>query len=62
VNCPSVRAAIWMMRALVVNNILARREQTVLFVPLNPDADADGVVVAKTLARVYTLAAVKGVL
>jgi sirohydrochlorin cobaltochelatase len=28
VECPTVRAAIWMMRALVVSNILARREAT----------------------------------
>jgi sirohydrochlorin cobaltochelatase len=62
VDCASVRSAIWKMRALVANNILARREETTLFVPLNPDADPDGVVVAKTLARVHALAAVKGVL
>ena len=28
-----------MMRALVASNVLARREGTVLFVPVNPAAD-----------------------
>ena len=32
-ECPDVHAAIWLMRALVASAILARREQTVLFVP-----------------------------
>jgi hypothetical protein len=31
-----VKAAVWMMRAVVVNNVLARREGTTLFVPNNP--------------------------
>jgi hypothetical protein len=35
-ECPSVSAAIWMMRALVVSNVLARREECVLFVPVHP--------------------------
>ena len=34
VECPSVRAAVWMMRALVASNVLSRREGTVLFVPV----------------------------
>lgn len=33
VACDSVTQAIWMMRALVAHNILARREDTTLFVP-----------------------------
>ncbi|MEO5922640.1 MAG: hypothetical protein ABIR70_02335 [Bryobacteraceae bacterium] len=54
-ECPDVRAAIWMMRALVVSNILARREGTVLFVPVNAAVVA-GVV------RVHGFAAARGVL
>jgi hypothetical protein len=61
VECPSVRTAIWMMRAMVVNNILARREETVLFVPIDPIGDPGGDIVARTLARVHVLAGVKGV-
>ena len=62
VECPSVRGAVWMMRAMVVNNVLSRREGTVLFVPVNPDEDPGGEAVANTLIRVHTLAAARGVL
>lgn len=62
VQCPSVRAAIWMMRALVASNVLSRREDTTLFVPLNPTLDPDGDTVAAALALVHRLAAIKGVL
>jgi hypothetical protein len=37
VDCPDVRTAIWLMRAMIVENVLARREETVLFLPVNPD-------------------------
>ena len=42
VECESVPAAIGMMRALVASNVLARREGTVLFVPVNPETDPGG--------------------
>ena len=42
VECESVRAAVWMMRALVASNVLARREGTALFVPVNPTTDPGG--------------------
>jgi len=35
VDCPDVRTAIWLMRAMIVENVLARREETVLFLPAN---------------------------
>jgi sirohydrochlorin cobaltochelatase len=59
VNCPSVRHAIWMMRALVVSNVLARREGTVLFVPIAPATDPRGERVAESLARIHAFAAAK---
>ncbi len=62
VCCPNVHAAVWMMRAMVVSNVLARREGTVLFVPVNPMTDPEGDTVARTLARVHALATAKGVL
>jgi hypothetical protein len=62
VDCPSVHAAIWMMRALVVSNVLSRREGTVLFVPFNPARDPNGDRVVDTLVRTRRLAAQKGVL
>ena len=54
--CPSVKAAIWMMRALVVSNVFARREGTVLFVPVNPTSDPSGDLVARVFSKVYSLA------
>ncbi|MGH8637459.1 MAG: hypothetical protein ACREUZ_10040, partial [Burkholderiales bacterium] len=62
VGCSSVRAAIWMMRAMVASNVLSRREETVLFVPVNQASDPDGRRVAASLARVHDLAAVRKVL
>jgi hypothetical protein len=62
VECPSVRAAIWMMRMMVVSNVLARREDTVLFVPVNPITDPGGAGVAQSLSRVHRLAVMNGIL
>ena len=56
-ECPSVRAAVWMMRALVASNVLSRREGTVLFVPINPVRDPDGERVAACVASIHGLAA-----
>jgi sirohydrochlorin cobaltochelatase len=61
VECPSVRAAVWMTRAMVVNNVLSRREATVLFMPVNPASDPDGHAVARTFGRVHALAVAGGV-
>jgi sirohydrochlorin cobaltochelatase len=61
VACPSVKAAVWMMRALVANNVLSRREGTTLFVPNNPASDPGGVIVARTVMVVQRLAAMRGV-
>jgi sirohydrochlorin cobaltochelatase len=62
VECPSVRAALWMMRMMVAANILARREGTVLFVPVNPATDPGGEIVAGAVARIHHLATIKQVL
>jgi hypothetical protein len=61
-QCPNVAAAIWMMRALVASNVLSRREDSTLFVPLNPTHDPDGDAVANALTLVHRLATLKGVL
>lgn len=61
-ECPSVRAAVWMMRALVASNVLSRREETTLFVPLNPATDRNGDVIAQAVIQVYGLAQMRGVL
>jgi sirohydrochlorin cobaltochelatase len=62
VACPSVRAALWMMRMMVAANILARREGTVLFVPVNPEADPGGEIVAGAVTRIHRLASAREVL
>jgi sirohydrochlorin cobaltochelatase len=61
-ECPDVKAALWMSRALVVSNVLSRREDAVLFVPVDPVADADGRLVRTAVTRVRDLAAAKQLL
>ena len=61
VECPSVRVAVWMMRALVASNVLSRREGTVLFVPVNAATDPRGTIVSGAVARVYRCASARGV-
>ena len=60
-ECGTVRAAVWMMRMLVVANVLSRREGTVLFVPLNPRVDPDGGIVSSSVALIHRLAMSRGV-
>ena len=60
IDCPGVKAAVWMMRAMVVNNVLSRREGTTLFVPNNPVSDPNGVIVARTVMSIHRLAAMRG--
>jgi hypothetical protein len=60
--CPSVAAAIWMMRGLVVNNVFARREDTVLYVPVNPITDPSGDIVVRAVTRVHGFARARRVL
>lgn len=62
INCPSIRAAVWMMRALVASNVLSRREETTLFVPINPVSDPHGEVVTRAVIRIHGLAKAKEVL
>jgi hypothetical protein len=61
VECSSVKGAVWMMRAMVANNVLSRREETTLFIPNNPVSDPNGVIVARTVMMVHRLAAMRGV-
>jgi hypothetical protein len=61
VSCPDIRAAIWMMRALVGCNVLSRREETTLFVPVHPLHDPAGMRTSAAVARVHALAVRRGV-
>jgi len=62
IECPSIRGAVWMMRALVASNVLSRREGTTLFVPMNAGIDLQGTIAARTLADVYRSAVARHVL
>jgi hypothetical protein len=61
VPCPSIRAAVWQMRALVAYNVLSRREETTLFVPVNATTDPAGTAVATALTEVHRLAGASGI-
>jgi len=50
-ECGSVDEAIATMRLVVVSNVLARREETVLYVPLNPTLDPNGASVVEAIRR-----------
>ena len=60
VECASVAAAVWMMRALVAFNVVSRREQRTLLVPINEDQDPGGTIVGRATARVQQLEGLKG--
>jgi sirohydrochlorin cobaltochelatase len=62
VACPTVRAAVWMMRAAVASNLLSRREGTTLFVPVNSTSDPAGETVIETVGTVHRLAVARGIL
>lgn len=62
VDCPTVRAAVWMMRLMIASNVLSRREESTLFVPVNDARDPGGARVASTLALVHGLARARGIL
>ena len=59
IRLADARRAIWCMRAMVAHNILARREEDTLFLPINHALDPDGARVTRVLADVERLAAVE---
>jgi hypothetical protein len=61
IDCPNARTAIWLMRAMTTENVLARREDTALFVPAHPNFASDGRVtrLVQAFERVHRLHAVK---
>lgn len=59
VECAAVQEAVWMMRALAAHNVIARREGTVLYVPINDAADPGGRRVTSAVAQVQRLAAAR---
>jgi hypothetical protein len=51
-----------MMRAMVVSNVLSRREGTALFVPVNPTTDPSGDRVIQSVIRTHGFARARKVL
>jgi hypothetical protein len=62
IECPTVRAAVWMMRLLVASNILSRREGQALYVPVNPVTDPGGETVVRCVMRVHGFAIARGII
>ncbi|MDE1176524.1 MAG: hypothetical protein PW789_07940 [Edaphobacter sp.] len=56
VNCGEVRSAIRLMRAMVVSNVLCRREGTSIYLPVDPSADPSGSRLVGLFGRAYRLA------
>ena len=56
VVCDDVPSAVWMVRALVASNVLARREGTTLFVPINAKSDPRGAIVSEAVGQVHRYA------
>lgn len=61
VDWESVRRAIWMMRILVAGNVLCRREDNSIYVPVNPSTDRTGDRIARLIAHTHRLAMTHGV-
>lgn len=55
IESPGVSSAISMMRLLSALNVLSRREDTILYVPVNPVIDPAGKIVAHAVAEVHSL-------
>ena len=51
IECQSIPHALAAMRALVASNVLARREDAPVFVPVNPTDDPGGKIVAAALSQ-----------
>ena len=62
VECGTVAAAIWLMRALAIENCASRREETTVFVPVNPQSDGNGDRVVTAMAEAVSLARSYGML
>jgi len=62
IECSNVRAAVWIMRAIVMCNVLSRREGTAVFVPINAASDPGGTAVTRAVTWCHGLAVARGVL
>ena len=59
---PTTHSAIWLMRALVATNVLSRREDKTLFVPIDLHHDPGGQKTTQALTRLHKLATLRAIL
>lgn len=62
IECPDIRSAVWTMRVTVASNVLARREDTSLYIPVNSSPDSSGKMIASRVATAHRIAQAQGVL
>lgn len=53
IECSSVPAAVWLMRAMLAKNILSRREGGIYFVPVDPVGDPKGQLAVATVLLLH---------
>ena len=61
IDCLSVRSAIWMMRVMVVSNVLCRRENNFIYIPVNSSTDHSGDTITGLIARAHRVAITQSV-
>jgi sirohydrochlorin cobaltochelatase len=61
IDCGEVRAAVWMMRVLVVSNVFSRREGTLVFLPLDLARDPDGATVTRLFLQAHRFAVAQNI-
>jgi hypothetical protein len=61
-ECPTVAATVWAMRAMAATNVLSRREDRVLLLPFNRATDPTGAHVSAAASEVIDLAKARGVM
>ena len=62
IELPTVPSAIWLMRALVATNVLSRREDKTLFLPIDLRLDPAGEIAAQSFTRLHKLATLRAIL
>jgi sirohydrochlorin cobaltochelatase len=62
IELPTMSTAIWLMRALVASNVLSRREDKALFIPVDQHHDPTGEKASRALAHLHKLASARAIL
>ncbi len=62
IRLPDIRSAVWTMRLMVGSNVLCRREDHSIYIPVNPAADPKGDRIAALCTRAHRLAVAQKVI